>query len=185
MFINGVEQLVGTLKVIGNTDFVVGVRGHAHEASDADVPVLTPRAALHVGKEFVGQEAELCLFLGNVYLHQDGDDASKASGLLVDLAKQVVAIDGMNEADERGDVLHFVGLQVPNEVPFDVLGQGFVLLHHFLHMTFAEDALSCIVGFLYHLCWMILADGHESDFGGQRLLDFTYLFLRTCHYLLL
>ena len=54
----------------------------------------------------------------------------------------------MDEGHIRSHVLDFVGLQMADEVPFDVLGKGFVLHGHFLHLRFSEDALSSVVGFL-------------------------------------
>ena len=52
--------------------------------------------------------------------------------------------------NNRADFSFIPGMQVPYEVPFDVFGQRFILLHQFLNVALAEDALSALVSLLYH-----------------------------------
>ena len=51
----------------------------------------------------------------------------------------------MNHGDVGCDVLHFVGLQVADEMPLNIGGQGSLLLAQFLFLAFSEDALSGFV----------------------------------------
>ena len=76
-------------------------------------------------------------------------------------------INCVNEVDIWHDVLHFVRLQVSDEVPLNVIGQGSTLGLQFLHVTFAEDSLPAIVGLTYHIGWMKLTHSHKPCGGWQ------------------
>ena len=69
-------------------------------------------------------------------------------GFLIDGFKQVGRVYAVNECNIRDDVFDFVGLQVANKVPLDVLRQHFVLVAHLKGMVLAKNALTCIIGFL-------------------------------------
>lgn len=175
------EELVCSLKVAGNANLVAGVRRHAHQSADVDVCIRTPGATFHVRQQFVRAEAVLCLFLCDMYLHEDGNRASATSCLLVYLVQQVIAVNGMDETDERRDILYFIRLQVPNEMPLNVLWQFFMLLDEFLDMALAEDALTAFVGLTNERGRVVLADGYKADTFGQRLLDIIYYLRRALH----
>ena len=173
---NLLEELVCFFELGGDEGSIIGVRCHTHQAGKADILVLLPSTALHEAKQLVGSEAVLRLFLSNMHLKKDGDDAPLTFRLLVNLLNQTLGIDGMDEADERCDVLDLVRLQVADEVPLNVLGQHLVLRNQFLHMALPEDALTAIVGFLNERGRMVLADSNKTDTLWQRLQDAIYSF---------
>ena len=110
---------------------------------------------------FVGGEAEFGLFAGDVDLQEDIDRAPRLGTLLIHLGQEAEGVDAVDEGDVGSDVLHLVGLQVSDEVPPDIFGQGFVFEAHFLHLALAEDALACPVGLQDGFIGMKLADGHQ------------------------
>ena len=106
-------------------------------------------------------------FLRHMELQQAVNRAIVFEGLFFDLIQQVEAVHRMNEVCERSDVFHFVALQMPDEVPADVFGQGLVFWQEFLHAVFAEVALPLMVEFENGLCRLGFRDGHQlyiSDF---------------------
>ena len=71
----------------------------------------------------------------------------------------------------------FVGLQVTNEVPLDVLRQDFVLVAHLLGVVLSKGTLTGIVGFLQVADRLGLADGHQGHALWYRRIDFFQVFL--------
>ena len=69
-------------------------------------------------------------------------------GFLVDGFQKVGRVDAVDERDVRDNVFDFIGLQVANEVPSDVLRQYFVFVAHLLGVVLSKGTLTCIVGFL-------------------------------------
>ncbi len=72
-------------------------------------------------------------------------------------------------ATKGGDELYLVGLQVPDHVPFDVLGQRFVFCSQLLRPALAEDALSCGVSLFDEGRGVRFGYGHQRDAFGQCL----------------
>lgn len=72
------------------------------------------------------------------------------------------------------DAFRFVGLQVSDEVPFDVLRHLRNLGKEFLHAAFAEDALPGIVGASQALDGMEFADGDQCDVLRQDVVQSAY-----------
>ena len=90
-------------------------------------------------------------------------DGAVATGrLLLDFAQQTKGVYRFYHSDVRGDVLHLVGLQMSDEVPFDVTRQSLHLVTEFLLMTFAKQSLPFVVGLEYPFGGMILADSNQS-----------------------
>ena len=89
-------------------------------------------------------------------LEQAGDDSAVHLRLSVNLGKEFGGVNSVNETDERGYVFYLVGLEVPNEVPLNVLRKRLCLLPQFLCTAFAKDALPGSVGFGNGLYGMIL-----------------------------
>ena len=77
----------------------------------------------------------------------------------------------MNKCHIRSHVLYLVRLQMAYEVPFDVLGQGFVFHGHLLYLAFSEDALASFVGILQGFYGMELRYGYQAHSFGQSLAD--------------
>lgn len=58
--------------------------------------------------------------------------------LFIDFNQQFIRVYGMYHSYIRGHVFDFVCLQVADEMPFNVFGQGFIFLSHFLHVALTE-----------------------------------------------
>ena len=70
--------------------------------------------------------------------------ARSGSGFL-DRLGQPNAVERMDHRHERHDHLHFIGLQMADQVPFDVLGKLLVLLSHLLRPVLSENPLAGFV----------------------------------------
>ena len=64
-------------------------------------------------------------------------------------------------------ILDFICLQVADEMPFNIFGQRFIFLSHFLHFALAEDTLSGSVCFFNRLIGMKLGYGYQADTGWE------------------
>ena len=71
----------------------------------------------------------------------------------------------MNHGDVGCDVLHFVGLQVADEMPLNIGGQGSLLLAQFLFLAFSEDALSGFVCSLNRFVRVKFGYSNQADLG--------------------
>ena len=100
---------------------------------------------------------------------QNVDYAAVADRLVVDYPDEPFAVGRMDQRDEGGDELYLVGLQVPDHVPFDVLGQRFVFCSQLLRPALAEDALSCGVSLFDEGRGVRFGYGHQRDAFGQCL----------------
>ena len=141
----GVEVLE-VMEFFLDLGFVVGVGGHAHEAGYFYVGgggLLLP--LLDEGFELGGVEAEFGFFFGDVDLEEAVDDAVVFGGLFVDLLEQAEAVNCVDHGDEGGDVFYFVGLEVANEMPFDVGREEGLFFDEFLNVVFAEEAMAGVV----------------------------------------
>jgi hypothetical protein len=67
---------------------------------------------------------------------------------------------------EFEQVAHFVGLEMSDEMPVDVVGQERDLLFEFLDSALAEMSLSGVVRFAYRLYGVELTHAHERDVRG-------------------
>ena len=63
-------------------------------------------------------------------------------------------------------VPHFVGLQVSDKMPVDVIGQERYLRLQFLHAAFPEMAFSRFIGFADSFYGLVFGDAHERDMRG-------------------
>ena len=118
-------------------------------------------------QEFFYREAELGLLACNVELEQAGYLSANAACLLVNLGQKALAVHSMDKADVWGNVLHLVGLQMPDEVPFNVLRKKGSLALKLLHMAFSKDALSCLIGFHDGFGGVIFGNSHQPRLRRQ------------------
>ena len=98
----------------------------------------------------------------DVELQQAVHNAVVLFGFLVDGFEQVGRVDAVDERDKGDDVFDFVGLQMADEMPLDILREHLMLVAHFKGMVLAENALTSIVGFLQVADGLGLADGYQS-----------------------
>ena len=87
----------------------------------------------------------------------------------------------MNEGDIRSHVLDLVGLQVSDEMPFDVLREDFVLHGHFLYLAFSEYTLATLVCLLEGFYGVELRYGYQAYAFGKFCLDALDFFLNVAH----
>ena len=158
---HSVENLFGKTEFTSYLLRIVGKRSHHHESTNAYILIVSPLTFFqHLYKRFF-RESPFRLFLGDVELQQTVDGASHLLALLIDFFQQFRSIYSVNERNERGDVFHFVCLQMSCHVPLNVLRENRLLFHKLLHMVFAKDALSRIVCFLNGFYWMVFGNSHK------------------------
>ena len=90
------------------------------------------------------------------------DDTLLLGSLLVYLLEQFQRVNSLNHRHIRGDIFHLVGLQMSDEVPFDITGQRSMLLAQFLFVALTKDALTLLVGCLDIFVGVILRDSHKA-----------------------
>ena len=112
--------------------------------------------------------ARFGLFVGDVDFEQDLDRPAAFGGFALDGLGQPRAVDRMDQRDERGDILHLVGLEVADHVPFDILGQQVVFFTQFLWAALAENTVPGIVGLADRPGGVGLRHGDQRDILGQR-----------------
>ena len=101
---------------------VVGVGGHAHEAVYADMGVGTSGGIfIKDGLYLLLGEAALGEFGTQMELKQHIDHTGIDRGPVVDQIQQVTRIHGLDQVGVRKDQLQFVGLEMADEMPLDVL----------------------------------------------------------------
>lgn len=148
---------------------VVGIGGHTHDADNTDIVKLGVVLQQFFG--FTGVESELGFLGGDMELEEAVDDAVVLGGFLVYGLQQREGVDAVDERDVGDNVLDFIGLEVSDEMPLDVLGELGMLVAHFEGFVFAEEALPKVVGVGYHLDGLGLGYGDKADGVGDEGLD--------------
>ena len=115
------EKLVGGVEVGTDAGFIVCIRCHAHHTRDLRVGTVAPFARLQELPCFVGSKTVFCFLCRHMKLEQAGDNPAVFLRLSVNFGKEFRSVYGMNEADERSNVFDFVGLEVADEMPLNVL----------------------------------------------------------------
>ena len=108
---------------------------------------------------------------GNVQLEQDVDRARVRHGALLEFVKQAIAVHRMHQVHERGDVFDLVGLQVTDEVPFDVGRQQGLFVAQLLGIILSEAPLPQVVQCLDLRHGPGLAHGDQLHVGRDGRLD--------------
>ena len=133
-------------------------------------PTLRKVDAFEQRQDLVGSEARLGFFLCHMQLQKHIDArvtesclalTTETYSLALHFVEQTLRVNRLDKAHVRGNVLHLVGLQMPDEVPLDVVGQGGNLDLELVLTTFAEDALPGIVCLLQSLYGVELAHSHQ------------------------
>ena len=95
-----------------------GVRSHTHKPPDHQVipgPGCGPQR-----KHLIHPKAMFGFLHGDMYLQQDLLYPSVLGCPTVQFVQELQAIHSMHQMHEWGDVLHLVGLEVADEMPFNV-----------------------------------------------------------------
>src|SRR5258708_12294031 len=83
----------------------------------------------------------------------------------------------MNERNKRGDLFHFVGLQVADQMPFNIVRQQGLFSTHFLHLVFSENTLSSVIRFFDFFNRMSLAYSYQpANLTRQLILEKANIF---------
>ena len=143
---------------------VVGVSGHAHEAVYADMGVGTSGGIfIKDGLYLLLGEAALGEFGTQMELKQHIDHTGVDRSPVVDQIQKVTGIHGLHQRGVRKDQLQLIGLEMADEMPFDVLRQLESLLGELLRTVLTETALSGLVGCQYVLERMEFGNCHQLD----------------------
>ena len=133
--------------------------GHGHKAADLQVPVLPE--PVKERDELLGKEAELALLPRHVHLQESLNRNALFPGLEVDRVGELDGVDGVDQDGLSQDALHLVGLQVPDQVPADILRQLRLLSQHLLDFVLPEIPDPQVIGLPYPLDRVRLADGDQ------------------------
>ena len=155
---------------------VIGEGRHAHHAMDGHVLKFLEFGALQHFLALFERKPEFGFLVGDVELQQAGDDALVLDGGLVDLLEQRETVNAVNQRHIRGDVLDLVGLQMTDEVPFDVLGELRVFVTHLLSVVLTENALTVLVQRADVFRRFEFGNGDQARADGQGGPDFIVFF---------
>ena len=111
----------------------------------------------------------LGFFLRNMELQEAIQDATLFAGLLVNFLQKPQTVHRMYHPYERRHLLHFIGLQMPDEVPFDVGREQRFFFKQLLYPVLSENALPLIVQFLDPSHWLGFGNSDEGDVAGGEL----------------
>lgn len=109
----------------------------------------------------------LRLLSAGVDLHEHVQRVSALSQLAggVQLLRKLDAVDALDHPEVRdlaNELVALPALQVADQVPPDILGQHFGLVHELLDVVLAEIAVSVVVQLLDVLCGLLLAHRDNS-----------------------
>src|SRR5690606_17156043 len=94
---------------------------------------------------FIETKSKLRFLIRNVNLNQAVNNPLVLFPLLVNFLEKLQAIHRMDQADEGSDIFYFIRLQVPEQVPFNIMRKLLVLFYQFLHLILPENSLSSLV----------------------------------------
>lgn len=132
-------------KFLADLDWVFGLGGHAHQAGDNEVGMLDALQLMHKITQGFGRYSEFVLFLGDMHLQKDSNLALGHGGSLLNFIHKAHAVHRMDGMNMRGNAFDFVGLQMPDKMPFAIRGHGLGLFLHFQGMIFSEGPLTFLV----------------------------------------
>lgn len=148
--ITGVQTLLEGLDAgeIGlDNSVVIGVGGHAHQAVDSDVLVGTSIGIfIKDGLDFLLGEAAFGEFGAEVKFQQDIDGPGIDRGPIINQIKQVTRIHRLDQRGIRKNQLQFVGLEMADEMPLDILRELKGLGGKLLRTVLSETALAGLIG---------------------------------------
>ena len=143
---------------------------------------LPPFASLQKFAASIKRKTRFGIFLCQMKFQKNLHHTIVLGSLLLNLLEKFQTVYRLNHRDIRCDILHLIGLQMTNEMPFDVLRQRSHLLGEFLFVTLAEDTLSFSISLLDILVGMELADGNETDAGrqaAQHLMEISFYIIHS------
>ena len=174
--LKGLENIVQVPEFAAHLIHVLREGGHAHHPADADVLQSREDLSLKHGAALLYGETELGLFCRDVKLKQAGDHALVFSSQLVDFHQQRFAVNAVNHSHIGGNVFDFVGLQMTDKVPLDILRQHLVFGLHLLGLVLSEQPLALVIQHLDILHRFGFGDGNQPSAFGQLALNLMVFF---------
>lgn len=159
-------------ELISDLRLIADEAGHSHDPADAHVLSGLGQSHRNLGK-VVRVQTELGRLKRDLELKQNVDHTIIVCGIMFDPVEQLNGVDRVDHGHEWGYVLHLVGLQMTDHMPFHIGREQGMLVLQFLDPVLSKYALSLVVDghdFFRRLC---LGYGHEGNLPvGQGLLDF-------------
>lgn len=167
----GAQEILGTAGQIaaaaegGAGAFGDGaVGGHAHEAMDFESGEGVQ--FLQFGQEGFRGVTELGGFTGHIDLDEDGQGTTEGIGTALQLKGEAEAVHALDAVKGLGGFAGFVGLEMADEVPFEVGGGLGDFGSGFLDAVFAEEPDPEIGQSADGGDGVIFGDRHQADLGG-------------------
>ena len=91
----------------------------------------------------------------------------------VQFLRQLDAVDTLDHPEVRNladELIALSALQVSDQMPLDILGEDFRLVHQFLHIVLSKVAMTVVVEFLDVLGRLLLAHSYDTGLSGQSML---------------
>lgn len=148
-------------KFLTDLAWIFGLGCHAHQAGDNEVGTLDALQLMHKITQGLGRYSEFVLFLGDMHLQKDSNLALGDCGSLLNFIHKAHAVHRMDGMNMRGNGFDFVGLQMPDKMPFAIRGHGLGLFLHFQGMIFSKGPLALLVQGLYLLERSLFGYGNQ------------------------
>ena len=79
-----------------------------------------PYTRCQIVAALVERESEFGFFFGDMQLQQTVDNPAAPGGAPIDFGQQMRRVCAVYQRNKRHDLLHFIGLQMADKVPFDI-----------------------------------------------------------------
>ena len=122
------EKVAGLMEILTYTSGIIGIGGHRHNTNNFYAFHCTPRPFFKKPTCFVGSKTEFCFFLSYMKLEQARDGTADLYSLFVDFREQMCRVHRMNEVDVGSYIFDLVGLQMSDEMPFEIQVCQFLVL---------------------------------------------------------
>ena len=140
---------------------VVNIRRHHHQAANPHIPKFTPLPCRKHLTASIERKPIFRSLFGYMKFKKHIYSPVMLGRLLIDFLEQLRRVNRVNHWNIWRNIFHLVGLQMPNEMPLDVLREHIMLLRQFLLMAFAKHTLPCRVCRLDFISRMKLAHGNQ------------------------
>ena len=166
---DSVEDGADGMEVGTDSCGVVGVGSHAHHAAEMHGLKGRVLLTLKIIEQLLRRETGLGLFGCHMKLHEHFCYNTGTVCLVVNTFEKVDGVDALDKGSPADDLTHFVGLEMANEMPSDVVGHERNLSGQLLSAALAENALSGTVGLAKRIDGMEFGDGDKLGAIGLKL----------------